>query len=216
VADDTLSCRLTDVLGRDDPFPPSRTMALWLLWEPWRALRDGSFFSGDLGGMSAEQAQELARTAPIGQELRDRDFCDEGWNRANVGRFIRCVGVRDQYSGSERWYEDDASREEMPQATYFINATEPRWFDHLRVGMEWDTTAYDCDERVVVNPSWLTPTVTAIAQGISEDSDFSLMSILADALQEAGCENEEVLTHCRIRGRHARGCWLIDLVLSLR
>ena len=70
--------------------------------------------------------------------------------------------------------------------------------------MEWDTTAYDCDERVVVNPSWLTPTVTAFAQRISEEGDFGLMPILADALLEAGCENEEVLTHCRVRGRHVR------------
>ena len=54
--------------------------------------------------------------APIGQELRDRDFCDEDWNRANGRRFIRCVGVQDHSKGSDRQYEEDAPLEEMPQA----------------------------------------------------------------------------------------------------
>jgi hypothetical protein len=189
-------------------------MALWFLWEPWRALCAGSFFSGDFGGLSAEHAQELARTASIGPELCDRDICDEDWNRANGGRFIRCVGVLDHYSGTERQYEDEAPWEEMPQATYMIIATEPRWFDHLRVGMEWETTAYDCDKRVVVHPSWLTSAVTAIVQGISEESAYDQMPILADALEDAGCKDEEVLNHCRAPGRHSRGCWLIDLLLE--
>jgi hypothetical protein len=214
VADDTLVCRLTDALGRADPFPPSRTLAFLLVWQPWRALCRGSFFSGDLGGLSEEQARELARAAPIGQELRGQDFCDEGWNRANVGRFLRCVGVRDHYGGSERQYEADAPREELPQATYTITATEPRWFAHLRVGMEWETTSYDCDERGAVDPSWLTPTVTAVARAIFDEGAYGQMPVLADALQDAGCEDQAILNHCRAPGRHARGCWLIDLLLG--
>ncbi len=40
------------------------------------------------------------------------------------------------------------------------------------------------------------------------------MPILADALEEAGCDNAEVLTHCREPGVHVRGCWVVDLVLD--
>jgi hypothetical protein len=41
------------------------------------------------------------------------------------------------------------------------------------------------------------------------------MPILADALQDAGCDNEEVLDHCRAAdGVHVRGCWVVDLVLG--
>jgi hypothetical protein len=40
------------------------------------------------------------------------------------------------------------------------------------------------------------------------------MPVLADALQEAGCEDDEVLAHCRAGGPHARGCWVVDLVLG--
>lgn len=212
VEGDTLVCRVTDVYrGFNNPFPASRSMAFWFLWEPWRAICEGWFFVGGLGGLSADQAQVLAQTASIGKELRDPDYCDEDWNRANGGRFINCVGVYDLYSGTD---EDDCPREEMPQATYMITATDPRWFDHLRVGMEWETTAYDCDKKIVIRPAWISDNVRAIAQVISKEGAFDDMPILADALQDAGCEDQKVLNHCRSLGRHAQGCWLLGLLLE--
>jgi hypothetical protein len=54
-----------------------------------------------------------------------------------------------------------------------------------------------------------------LAQGIYTDRDFSAMPILADALQDAGCENDDVLAHCRDANQlHARGCWVLDLLLG--
>jgi hypothetical protein len=48
-----------------------------------------------------------------------------------------------------------------------------------------------------------------------ESRDFSAMPILADALQDAGCDKEDILTHCRDTSlTHVRGCWVVDLVLS--
>ena len=38
--------------------------------------------------------------------------------------------------------------------------------------------------------------------------------ILADALQDAGCGNADILNHCRGDGPHVRGCWVVDLVLG--
>lgn len=65
------------------------------------------------------------------------------------------------------------------------------------------------------DPTWPTSTVTAIAAGIYESRDFSSMPILADALQDTGCEDVAVLDHCRDDGvRHVRGCWVVDLVLG--
>lgn len=46
------------------------------------------------------------------------------------------------------------------------------------------------------------------------EPDFSAMPILADALEEAGCEDEAILNHCRSGGPHLRGCWVIDLILG--
>jgi hypothetical protein len=68
---------------------------------------------------------------------------------------------------------------------------------------------------VTFKPEWRTSTAVAIARGMYESRDFSAMPILADALQDAGCENEDVLNHCRDEAQvHVRGCWVVDLVLG--
>ncbi len=65
---------------------------------------------------------------------------------------------------------------------------------------------------VTLDPSWLTSTVTALAEGIYADRAFDRLPILADALQDAGCENPDVLDHCRGPGPHVRGCFVVDLL----
>ncbi|WP_232069797.1 hypothetical protein [Gemmata massiliana] len=53
-----------------------------------------------------------------------------------------------------------------------------------------------------------------LAQQVYESRDFSAMPILADALQDAGCDNIDILDHCRGSGPHVRGCWVVDLILG--
>jgi hypothetical protein len=65
-----------------------------------------------------------------------------------------------------------------------------------------------------LDPSWLTSTVTALARQMYESRDFSAMPILADALQDAGCSDEAILSHLRGPGPHVRGCWVVDLLLG--
>jgi hypothetical protein len=68
---------------------------------------------------------------------------------------------------------------------------------------------------VSFDPEWRTSTAVAIAKGMYDTRDFSAIPILADALQDAGCDNEDVLNHCRAAdGVHVRGCWVVDLVLG--
>jgi hypothetical protein len=67
---------------------------------------------------------------------------------------------------------------------------------------------------VTFSPSWHTVTAVAIARQTYDSRDFSAMPILADALQDAGCDNEDILDHCRGDGPHVRGCWVVDLVLG--
>ncbi|AWM42440.1 hypothetical protein C1280_29445 [Gemmata obscuriglobus] len=64
-------------------------------------------------------------------------------------------------------------------------------------------------------PAWRTDTVTALAKQMYETRDFAAMPILADALQDAGCDSDALLRHCRGEGTHVRGCWALDLVLGL-
>jgi len=65
---------------------------------------------------------------------------------------------------------------------------------------------------VALDPSWLTPTVVQLAEHIYRERAFDQMPILADALQDAGCDNNDILNHCRQPGEHVRGCWVLDLL----
>jgi hypothetical protein len=71
--------------------------------------------------------------------------------------------------------------------------------------------------RVIINSAWLAwndGTVRRIAQTIYDERAFERMSILADALEDAGCDNADILAHCRGDGEHVRGCWVVDLLLG--
>jgi hypothetical protein len=61
---------------------------------------------------------------------------------------------------------------------------------------------------------WNDGCVGKIAQSIYDERRFQEIPILADALEDAGCDDEDILTHCRRPGRHVRGCWVIDLLLG--
>ena len=68
---------------------------------------------------------------------------------------------------------------------------------------------------VAIEPSWLTSDVRALARGAYEEEAFDRMPILADALQDAGCDNTDILIHLRDpNATHARGCWVLDLILD--
>jgi len=67
---------------------------------------------------------------------------------------------------------------------------------------------------VTINPDWRTLTVVSLAQAIYDEHAFDRLPILADALEDAGCDNADILNHCRQPGEHVRGCWAVDLVLG--
>jgi hypothetical protein len=68
---------------------------------------------------------------------------------------------------------------------------------------------------VAFDPAWRSDTVVSLARHIYDSRDFSPMPILADALQDAGCGNADILNHCRDENQvHVRGCWTVDLVLD--
>jgi hypothetical protein len=67
---------------------------------------------------------------------------------------------------------------------------------------------------VAFDSAWQSETAVALAAGIYADRAFDRLPILADTLEEAGCDDADVLNHCRGPGPHARGCWVVDGVLG--
>jgi len=57
-------------------------------------------------------------------------------------------------------------------------------------------------------------TASTLARAVYEERAFDRLPILADALEDAGCNETLVLNHCRGPGPHVRGCWVVDLLLG--
>jgi hypothetical protein len=53
-----------------------------------------------------------------------------------------------------------------------------------------------------------------VAGVVYAERRFDELPVLADALEEAGCRDADVLGHCRGPGPHARGCWVVGLILG--
>jgi hypothetical protein len=70
---------------------------------------------------------------------------------------------------------------------------------------------------LAVLPNWLAwhdGTIPRLAGAIYDDRAWDRLPILADALEEAGCTDADLLGHCRGPGPHVRGCWAVDLLLD--
>jgi hypothetical protein len=73
--------------------------------------------------------------------------------------------------------------------------------------------------RVVVDASWRSwndGAVVELAREIYEERAFDRLPLLGDLLEAAGCADADILGHCRTPGEHARGCWVVDLLLDKR
>jgi hypothetical protein len=66
----------------------------------------------------------------------------------------------------------------------------------------------------VIEPSWISPDVRQLAEFIYTEGDFKGLLLLSDALEEAGCDDADMLAHLRNEGPHFRGCWALDKVLG--
>ena len=145
--------------------------------------------------------ERLAARRAAGQFTQNRP----GWNAAYVA------------VGSDAWY---AARDIIQYATWAtvpeeeevspeeVMAAHGRFAHLLRdlIGNPFRPVASD--------PTWRTQTTTQLAAAIYDEGAFDHLPILADALEEAGCTNFAILNHCRQPGEHARGCWLLDLILD--
>jgi hypothetical protein len=97
--------------------------------------------------------------------------------------------------------------------------TQPLRDDHAQAGLLRDLFGNPFRPAPVVPASclsWHDGLIPKLAQAIYEEWAFDRLGVLGDALEEAGCADEAILGHCHSGGEHARGCWLVDLVLGKR
>jgi hypothetical protein len=97
----------------------------------------------------------------------------------------------------------------LPKFAAIIDRTELEWGEVVR-----DIHGPNPFQPYEFAPTWRTSTAQGIAHRIYDDNAFEGMPVLADALEDAGCDDVGVLAHCRGPGPHVRGCWVVDLVLN--
>ena len=106
------------------------------------------------------------------------------------------------------------------QAEYpWVTSDGDRWLNRLEVAIGPTFGELPSVDRVqdglgLVRPVLAHDRRVEIARGIVDDRAWDRLPILSDALQEAGCDREDILTHCLNNGPHSRGCWVVDLILG--
>jgi hypothetical protein len=86
----------------------------------------------------------------------------------------------------------------------------------VQVSLLYDLIGHLARPSAIVS-SWMTShegTVPKMARTIYEEGQFHDLPILADALADAGCDDQNLLSHCREHPQHIRGCWVIDTILG--
>lgn len=143
----------------------------------------------------AHAAEYEVRVARSGKGLRGvvNAIEEPAWIATQAIRRAREIAAW-KASGPDRDLAEQAEME--AQFRLLRDIAGPRWIDP-----RW--------------PRWRTSDVLGLARSIYCDRAFELLPILGDALEEAGCDDNATLSHCRSGIDHVRGCWLVDLVLGL-
>jgi hypothetical protein len=192
-----------------------------------------TLFEADPGAQAVELAESLADGIVAKKELREV-------RRSALLRLVDAMGWREEdadfmlnrFSGFHFEDEPDWIRRTAAQLIAVRAVAEVISALHieqvLRAIGDTHTGASDAEDCRLIrdifgNPfrpftfsqSWRTDTALSLARQIYESRDFGAMPILADALQDAGCDNGDILNHCRdANATHVRGCWVVDLVLD--
>jgi hypothetical protein len=146
----------------------------------------------------------------------------EAFQAATAVRSVNSLGARraEVLDGLMRWCLDRARAVGVAIDT---GQSAAHWAGQWAVAAE---SKAQCDLlREVFNPfrpvavdpvwrRWNEGAVVKMAQAIYEERRFADLPILADALEEAGCDRADMVQHCRAGGEHVRGCWLVDLLLG--
>jgi hypothetical protein len=181
--------------------------------------------------------------SPAKRRLLACACCRRHWDRLPDERSRRAVEVAERYADSQAsrrqlaaaWRAANAAAREVeghPDPVNFprlaaICAEEPltgMWplselsgvAMEARCGMVREVVGNPF-RPVAADPSWLAwngGCVVRLARAILDGERFDNLPVLADALEEAGCTDPDVLAHCRGGGEHVRGCWVLGLLVG--
>lgn len=169
--------------------------------------------------------------------------CRQLWHLAEYDKGRRAVEVAERYAdgladkaelraaretkevGRDRlWYAAECAVQEKPQAAtdrmalYMLQPERGGMADGERIQCALIRELFGNPFRpVFVDPAWQTwndGIIVKLAQSIYGEQDYTNFPILADMLEDGGGASPEVLGHCRAPGPHARGCWVVDLLLG--
>jgi hypothetical protein len=118
--------------------------------------------------------------------------------------------------------DEDAAEYALAEAEVLASRCPYAELDEDRRSQAEETVTQSKLLRDIFNPfppvvhggDWQSPTVRKLAESIYADRAFDRLPLLADALEDAGCTDADILAHCRGPGPHVRGCWVVDLLLG--
>jgi hypothetical protein len=166
---------------------------------------------GDKGRQGVEVAERYADGLAGKEELRiAREVDEPGWD---------ALWSAAQYALKEKPQE---ATDRMALHYYLLHGAGTDWEGERRVQCGLVRETFGNPFRpVAVKPAWQAPQVVALAQAAYDERELPAghlvpgrLAVLADALDDAGGTNSDILDHLRGPGPHVRGCWVIDLVLG--
>ncbi len=120
------------------------------------------------------------------------------------------------YAATGAWYTVYYQASAAARTTCDADASD--WYAESRIEMPHPELLRDIFGNpfrpVTIDPTWLTFKVIVLAQAIYDEMAFDRMPSLADALEDSGRHDADILNHCRGPGSHVRGCWVVDLILG--
>jgi hypothetical protein len=176
-----------------------------------------------LGCATARQVEHLVRN-PVNHELVElcERYADGEVTRQEVQKAFKRL-VWEPASYAEWNIRDLAMGIRTPSSSGDADLNHfPEQRSLKRIQRDWADGMRDLFgplpfRKVRIQPAWLAANdgaVTALARTIYQERHWADVPILADALEEAGCANADLLDHCRAAQRHYRGCWVVDLILG--
>jgi hypothetical protein len=107
--------------------------------------------------------------------------------------------------------EDRFNDWKIPNAMRHLDLTHPEWIAML-VRDIFDNPFHP----KAIHPAWLAvnDSVVQLAEAIYAGLAFDQLPTLGDVLEKSGCDDTDIVSHCREPGPHVRGCWVVDLILS--